>query len=392
MNSFGFRGYTAVSASTTLTASLHAGRLLRCSGANVTLTLDLAENFTRGDTITILCTASTGQTINVVTSGSDTVAINHGAPGANVPMPIVLRGGDVLILSCYTTNGWSVVLNTSALLSKYQNLADLTNLATARANLDVYSRQEVITEANKLGEVEGLIATQTTATTTSVYMRKAVLVSPTDGSSRVVTRDRSVAMVNDISVVGAGGRDTSTAIGTGWYHLYAIHNDTTGTMSTIVSVNNPYSTTGPVLPAGYTRWVFLTPVRMTSGSIVLFRTQGRYFSYRGWQSVLDAGTSTTLATPPNLFWLWGDAESWILAGRVVANTTGGAVYAYIRNSDQSTDDTIFANSINGTQFWTDAFFEITVRTSASFAYRVGHTGTAGTQVPALYMWCKGFYF
>ncbi len=139
----GYDAYYGISVASTLVKQ-HAGSIVRVGGNGYTLTVDAVANFDNGDTLTIHCTCNASQSVTLALTGTDTLALNHGVPGANVPMPMTLRGGDTLIMARISASVWTVVFNSQALLAKAQNLADLPDIPTARTNLDVYSKSEAI--------------------------------------------------------------------------------------------------------------------------------------------------------------------------------------------------------------------------------------------------------
>ena len=68
---------------------------------------------------------------------------------------------------------------------------------------------------------------------------------------------------------GVGGLDTGSLAASTWYYLYAIYNGTT--VSSLMSLQSPFSVTAPTLPSGYTYWAYAGPVR-TDSSKNLYRT------------------------------------------------------------------------------------------------------------------------
>jgi hypothetical protein len=124
-------------------------------------------------------------------------------------------------------------------------------------------------------------------------------------TTTTITQFNTGSITNDVSVAAAAnGRDQSAAFPSGsWLYLYFIWNGTA--LATITSLNAP--TAGPTLPTGYTHWGFATALKLDAASALLkIRLAGSWAYYQEFQTVLNAGTSTSEASvslsafvPPN---------------------------------------------------------------------------------------------
>ncbi len=105
------------------------------------------------------------------------------------------------------------------------------------------------------------------------------------------------------------GRDQAAAFNVStWLHLYWIYNPTTLVLATTVSLALP--TVGPALPAGFTAWGYIGPIRNDAAgnflNVTMVANAAYYRDQGGTWNVLNAGTagtetaiSTAAFCPPN---------------------------------------------------------------------------------------------
>jgi hypothetical protein len=129
-----------------------------------------------------------------------------------------------------------------------------------------------------------VVANNTAATITAAY-----LTAVNSAGATVVLSGVNATVAT--GTVGAGGLDTGSLAASTWYYLYAIYNGTT--VSSLMSLQSPFSGTAPTLPSGYTYWAYAGPL-LTDAGPYLYRTmqRGSRVTY-----VNTAGTNTiTLPT------------------------------------------------------------------------------------------------
>ena len=187
------------------------------------------------------------------------------------------------------------------------NLSDLTNSATARTNLSVYSSTQTDSAISLAPSIQGVFSNLRVSTT-----GLSALVSLTARSITVGIPGGSTKTLDNISLPsislttnGVNGLDVGISTASTWYSVWVIWNGTTtgGLLS--------LSATAPTLPSGYTRYARVGWVRTdsTANKYPLGMTQaGNIVRYK-----ISPGTNVT-ATP-------------VMASGVAGSATGGTYVA-----------------------------------------------------------------
>lgn len=145
--------------------------------------------------------------------------------------------------------------------------------------------------------VKGLVANPASYTSTStmtISCTEAVLVNSSGATKRITGVADVTCNINTSGPV-AGGRDQSAAFSsTAEVHFYLIYNGTT--VNAVCSTSTP-SAGGPVLPTGYTYYVYIFSITLVSGALlgVEFVRGNRVFA-QGLFAGSSAAASTTEST------------------------------------------------------------------------------------------------
>jgi len=100
----------------------------------------------------------------------------------------------------------------------------------------------------------------------------------------------------DITVSGAGGRDTGNEANSTWYYMWFIYNPTTNTENFVLSTNNNF----PTMPSGYTFAALISVVYNDSGGNLVQMMQQDRCIYVAEQTVFTGQAGTTSLTFSNL--------------------------------------------------------------------------------------------
>lgn len=182
---------------------------------------------------------------------------------------------------------------------------------------------------------KGLIGVPNAGTPNTQYDLSAdevILINPSSGTS--VARFSSGTLTNNILTAGpaANGRDQAAAFNaSSWIHLYFIWNGTT--LATLSSATAP--PTGPVLPGGYTHWVYAGSLRLDGVSNLI---PTRFFGSTAMNNVADAGANRVLSAGTATVMTAVDCSGFIPPNSriglfnfiVICQTNGGLAFIQIR--------------------------------------------------------------
>lgn len=184
--------------------------------------------------------------------------------------PITLTDSDPLSVSAnrFTLGQAETIAPSQGLLIRYDQTS-----ATWR-QLGTYVSQPVG------GAIKGLKIVVTGDTTATIAASGIGL----ENSAGIEIRQTAVSLTCTLSVSGANGLDTGSAVASSWLSLWAIYNPSTGTLASLASL----SATTPTLPAGYTFKTRLGWIRYDAGS-KLWRT----VQQNRWVQIIEGTNPTT---------------------------------------------------------------------------------------------------
>lgn len=140
------------------------------------------------------------------------------------------------------------------------NLSDLTNTATARTNLSVYSTTQTDSAISLAPSIQGMHRNLKVSTTGLSALVSLTVDSITVGIPGGNTKTLDNISLPSISLAASGvnGLDTGISSASTWYGVWVIWNGTT--VAGLLSL----STTAPTMPSGYTYRALVSMIRSDS--------------------------------------------------------------------------------------------------------------------------------
>jgi hypothetical protein len=178
------------------------------------------------------------------------------------------------------------------------------------ASIDATERREIggtsVLPVALLGGQAFLRGHRLTATSYRFSVRDLIV---RDADDRGIVLQGSAGIDCDVDVIGVNGRDQAAALPIpSWVQFYWIYDSDNDTLATIASTELP-ADGGPTLPAGFTHFAYIGPIRSLAAGLLDVRINGRSFFYMNpfqqtiiassWWSGIEGVISTANFVPPN---------------------------------------------------------------------------------------------
>lgn len=238
-------------------------------------------------------------------------------------------------------------------LDKAANLSDVASAASARANLSLYSKAEIVALGHGTYETRNVVGATASPTTITLLSASYIRLVRADGTTVRVAQ--TGPLTASIALAGPAplGRDQAAAFPDGsWLYVWYIYRDDTQVLSVTISL----SSTAPALSANVTAWALAGTWRLGAPQSLVSQRWHHKTAYYNYDaavfggSISTGGAETGTMTPYTVFvppiavdyrlgFIVAVAAASLLAvcQLDIRSLAGGFALGYVMNQDANTD-------------------------------------------------------